>query len=988
MKRPSRLSQSSSLLNNNSSLSLPNLFELSDLPVDIIFNIFTFLNRKDLLRASSVCKLWRDVARDPIFGWTTVLTSSFNLTPDASLIDETTQIKFDVNTAKFFNEAGELLFTASLYSDDTIPKFYSYCTDHPTLFRWYLSIRYRLEITFEVHIRNLEQTVNEGLPLPAEDRIFYAVRNEDWRFTQKFLQTKVADQSANLPMKPLIPQSQPIRFRAGLELHKYQLEAVSWMKSVEEDSQIAYEYIDLTPWRSANCSLLFDLRPKPNDLGPEPIHFFYPKEYPSVVTLVDLDKFKRAFTTKGGVLGDEMGLGKTIEVIGLILSHPSSHILEPIPFEEDPKTNKTKKKNAPRQKRPRGETFRPWMVSQEEARVEENFDEKELIKKFKTGATLVLCPSHLSEQWANEISKNSSPPLKVCRATTISQLKHNTYSTFLTADVVVASYQLLKNPNYLSVGLTPGRLVKERNDWIEDHLRVVRRDWAKGISRSYPILEHFQWYRLILDEGHEVISEGFMASIDRIETQYKWYVSGTPFPREDCIVNVCKFLGFTDFDEYNKHHMMDIMLNNLYWRNTIESSKSEHTVPPLIEDLVLLDLTDFERALYLHAATLRNPEHPQRQLCCWPFLLNDSYGDRIKLTEMRKRAIINQKSYIETEETRLISARKDLERATNAPYPQSDTIDYNHKHVEELTKNIAIQKKVLYFYQITAPDISTRYIRSEAETKIPLSLEEIELYEINKEKEKEKEKEQEQEQEQEKEKTETENQNKNNKRKLSSDEISSDSSKRNKDGNSETNKSDKLGNGTSVGSTKTVKISDDMIIVKKEEEDEEGEGEGDEEDEDYDDEEDEGEGDEEEEEYDEISPPELIKDHELDVAFYDANNLTQEYLRKLVDSYGTKVANLLIYLKTLFINTPSARVILFSQTSMRLTALGEILEMHNISCSFVQGNVHRRTKALRDFKKGDSPLQVILLSLDRTASGSNLIEATHIILFGTFIHVH
>jgi hypothetical protein len=39
-------------------------------------------------------------------------------------------------------------------------------------------------------------------------------------------------------------------------------------------------------------------------------------------------------------------------------------------------------------------------------------------------------------------------------------------------------------------------------------------------------------------------------------------------------------------------------LNNLFWRNTKESVKNEYELPPVIEDLVLLDYTHIEKALY------------------------------------------------------------------------------------------------------------------------------------------------------------------------------------------------------------------------------------------------------------------------------------------------------------------------------------------------------------------------------------------------------
>jgi len=46
--------------------------------------------------------------------------------------------------------------------------------------------------------------------------------------------------------------------------------------------------------------------------------------------------------------------------------------------------------------------------------------------------------------------------------------------------------------------------------------------------------------------------------------------------------------------------MFDLLINNLFWRNTKESVKTEYSTPSLSEDLVLLDLTDIESALYKH----------------------------------------------------------------------------------------------------------------------------------------------------------------------------------------------------------------------------------------------------------------------------------------------------------------------------------------------------------------------------------------------------
>jgi SNF2 family DNA or RNA helicase len=54
-----------------------------------------------------------------------------------------------------------------------------------------------------------------------------------------------------------------------------------------------------------------------------------------------------------------------------------------------------------------------------------------------------------------------------------------------------------------------------------------------------------------------------------------------------------------------------------------------------------------------------------------------------------------------------------------------------------------------------------------------------------------------------------------------------------------------------------------------------------------------------------------------------------------------------------------------------------------ITCH-VTSNVFRKTKALQKFKGDESEVKVILLSLSKAASGTNLIEASHVLLMGEF----
>lgn len=74
-------------------------------------------------------------------------------------------------------------------------------------------------------------------------------------------------------------------------------------------------------------------------------------------------QYQVSFTTSGGIMADEMGLGKTITMLSLILSNPR------IP---DPECTYDK-------------TLNLFQVT-----------------------TLVICPPHIVDQWANEITSRTS----------------------------------------------------------------------------------------------------------------------------------------------------------------------------------------------------------------------------------------------------------------------------------------------------------------------------------------------------------------------------------------------------------------------------------------------------------------------------------------------------------------------------------------------------------------------------------------------------
>ena len=106
----------------------------------------------------------------------------------------------------------------------------------------------------------------------------------------------------------------------------------------------------------------------------------------------------------------------------------------------------------------------------------------------------------------------------------------------------------------------------------------------------------------------------------------------------------------------------------------------------------------------------------------------------------------------------------------------------------------------------------------------------------------------------------------------------------------------------------------------------------------------------------------------------------------IINAVGTKLANLILYLKSL---KDKDKCIVFSQWNDLLLKVGKTLDLFNIKNVFCRGNIWVRDKAIREFRDNDE-IKVIMLSSESAASGTNLTEASTVILldpiYGTFEH--
>jgi hypothetical protein len=184
--------------------------------------------------------------------------------------------------------------------------------------------------------------------------------------------------------------------------------------------------------------------------------------------------------------------------------------------------------------------------------------------------------------------------------------------------------QIFKNKNYFTLGCgkkkvpvsAPG--LEKRDVLITELLTQLKQ--GKKLATVGPVMDHFHFKRIIIDEAHEVLKDAFtIACILRLKKDFAWYVSATPFPSHLLFGPAKKFLEIwkpdytsekTLGDVYEEYVENDIIVSNLLWRNTKESINEEYSVPDYDEELILAEFHPIEAVLHKYG------KHQENLLLC------------------------------------------------------------------------------------------------------------------------------------------------------------------------------------------------------------------------------------------------------------------------------------------------------------------------------------------------------------------------------------
>jgi len=373
----------------------------------------------------------------------------------------------------------------------------------------------------------------------------------------------------------------------------------------------------------------------------------------------DLLENRKQLAFYGGGLIDEVGLGKTVQMITLAINNQPDSI---------------------------------------------NYYDDKYENMISSRATLILCPNQLCGQWIREVDKMVSKDYgtNVIPFMTKRHFDKYTYQDLLDADFVLVSFTFLDNKAFTLPWTSKISKLKNFNKqtWSKTDFEEVKKvfnelgkDFKKDPFKIYekcPMFPLIHWNRIIVDEFHEIHKDNTSRSkysyiknlLPFLKSDYRWVVTATPFINKNSLYNIIDYLT-----EYKNKDGMNILSNDkfvdylstdCFRRNTKNSVKEEHTLPPIKDKVVWLKFSATERMMY--NAYLANPNNDKfsvylRQLCCHPQLADET-----------KHALLNCKSLKDIETIMLSHYKKEVEEC-------QDIVDKIKGKIKKVNKNIKKMKK-------------------------------------------------------------------------------------------------------------------------------------------------------------------------------------------------------------------------------------------------------------------------------------------------------
>lgn len=252
-----------------------------------------------------------------------------------------------------------------------------------------------------------------------------------------------------------------------------------------------------------------------------------------------------------------------------------------------------------------------------------------------TKSTLIICPSHLCDQWIKEYYNKCNQDIlsktHVLLVTTYNQYCNLTVADILFSDIILVSYNFLVNTNY-----TRYSRLYDQDFYSLDFLN----------TKGFP-LHMFYWNRIVFDEFHEIRNMNnhneIMKMCTSLQCKFKWNISGTPFANGidgfidsmKLVTNINSYFELENtYEKSNIHDILNYGLNtdliqktmHLFKRNTKASVAEEYTSNIINNKVELLEFTKEERSIYDSHLVGYNDKYSKflLQLCCHSDLFSET----------------------------------------------------------------------------------------------------------------------------------------------------------------------------------------------------------------------------------------------------------------------------------------------------------------------------------------------------------------------------
>ena len=383
------------------------------------------------------------------------------------------------------------------------------------------------------------------------------------------------------------------------------------------------------------------------------------------------------------------------------------------------------------------------------------------LKYINTNSTLIICPNQLCDQWVSEYYSKFNGKHRILLIVTYDQYKNITLSDILFSDIVIISYNFLTNSNYIN------ETSKKNLDNFKIDNDMTKENFLS--LKSFNAFHLFKWNRIILDEAHEIennVKCNFLQQyFNKLKSNYKWNVTGTPFPNK-----LKSFFNLMSYNtDYTKEFSIDYILSStselikkgtdvniidkcsvLFRRNLKVSIENECSKNILSEHVNLLTFTNQERSIYDSYLEGYRSKYSDFliKLCCHPDL-DTNTKELIKncktFDEIHKCMLDYNKQQLSRENSTIINTEKDisfteieLENYIRNNPNLTNTIDAQNIEDTEFQRirlNLQLLKRKLTLSKKTYDNISRTYnyliksiqtLNTEEVINCPICLDEIE----------------------------------------------------------------------------------------------------------------------------------------------------------------------------------------------------------------------------------------------------------------------